>query len=562
MLQRVGKRSTHGSSRAALPVMAALLMACGTGSSAPPAPGPPLASVGLVQVGPSPLRRLSDEEYLNALADLFPTQSPTLPALPPDIPVAGFENAAEAQEPSDVLIARYEAIANAYAAGAAADTPSVSALVGCSDWSTPALATACATQFILQTGGRIFRRPLTDAERDRYLTRFQAWQAAVDFEGAAQLTLSALLQSPQFLYRPEPDPSGTAAGTVVPVEPFAMATRLSFFLWASVPDDALLQAATLGELQTDSDLRAQATRMLADDRARRVLWSFHRQWLGLDRILLAESAARTPDVDPLWTTATQASVYQETQLFVQNVLAQGGTLGDLLTSPRAWVNGEMARIYGLAAPAEPNLWTEVTLPPADRAGLLTRASFLAAYSHQAATSPPVRGNGIQLRWLCQLPVSPPPGVDLSQPTAPPDAGPETNRMLFEERTSPPSCQVCHAGLNGFGFGLEGYNAAGHVQTTDNGLPVDVSGTITGTDVNGPFSGGVALSTALSQSAVVHRCATSQWLRFAFGRAPVAAEDGTVAVLGDAFLKSGGDVQSLLVSIVLSPSFRFRQVGDN
>jgi hypothetical protein len=515
-----------------------------------------------VNVGPSPLRRLSDDEYLNALHDLFPALSPTLPALPPDIPVAGFDNAAEAQVPSDVLIARYEVIANLYAAAATADPASVSALVGCADWSTPALAAACASTFVDTLGRRLFRRPLDDGEHARFVSDLQSWASAVDFPGAAQLTLSAMLQSPQFLYRPEPVPATEPAGAVVAVAPYAMATRLSFFLWQSVPDDVLLDAAARGELATDDQLRAQAARMLADARALRVLWSFPRQWLGLDQILLPEHAQRTPEVDPSWTPATQASAFTETQLFVQNVLEQGGTLRDLLTSPRAWVDGEMSRVYGLPAPADPTAWAEVMLPASERAGLLTRVSFLAGNSHRGATSPPVRGNAIQLRLLCELPLSPPPGVDLSQPVAAAGAGPETNRTLFEQRTAPAYCQVCHAGLNGLGFGFETYDAAGHYQTTDDTLPVDATGTITGTDVDGPFDGALELSQRLSGSGVVHACATQELVRYALGRAPVDVEAQSVSALAARFLASGGDLRALLADIVMTPSFRQQLVEGN
>jgi len=520
------------------------------------------ATVARAPVGPSPLRRLSDDEYLNALHDLFPTLSPTLPALPPDIPVAGFDNAAEAQQPSDVLVARYEAIADLYAAAATADTASVSALVGCADWSTPALANVCAAAFVDATGRRLFRRPLDAGEHARFLANFQSWATAIDFSGAAQLTLAAMLQSPQFLYRPEPVSATQGAGVVIPVSPFAMATRLSFFLWQSVPDDVLLDAAAQGALATDDQIGAQATRMLADDRARRVLWSFPRQWLGLDQILLPEHAVRTPEVDAQWTTATQASAFTETQLFVQNVLGQGGTLRDLLTSPRAWVDGEMSRVYGLSAPADPTAWNEVALPPTERAGLLTRASFLAGNSHRGATSPPVRGNAIQLRLLCELPISPPPGVDLSQPMADAGSGPETNRTLFEQRTAPAYCQACHAGLNGFGFGFEEYDAAGHHQTIDDGLPVDATGTIRGTDVDGPFDGAIALSQTLAGSAVVHACATQELVRYALGRAPVDVEAPSVAALAQRFFSSGGDLRALLADIVLTPSFRMQLVEGN
>ncbi|HTA18358.1 MAG TPA: DUF1588 domain-containing protein, partial [Polyangia bacterium] len=281
---------------------------------------------------------------------------------------------------------------------------------------------------------------------------------------------------------------------------------------------------------------------------------------GLDRILIGKNAVRTPQVDPAWTAATQASASKETELFVQNTLSGGWTLRDLLTSRRAWVDGEMARVYGIPAPATP--WTEVTLPESQRAGLLTRASYLAGYSHAGATSPPVRGNAIQLRLLCELPISPPPGVDLSQPMVPPGSGPETNRTLFEQRTAPAYCQACHAGLNGFGFGFEEYDAAGHHQTIDDGLPVDATGTIRGTDVDGPFDGAIALSQTLAGSAVVHACATQELVRYALGRAPVDVEAPSVAALAQRFFSSGGDLRALLADIVLTPSFRMQLVEGN
>ncbi len=384
---------------------------------------------------------------------------------------------------------------------------------------------------------------------------------AVDFPGAVQLTLSAMLQSPQFLYFPELVPSGTPAGTTVPIDPYALATRLSFFLWQSVPDDALLDAAGQGTLATNDGLDAQVSRMLADPRSKRALWSFHRQWLGLDQILDSEGATRTAAVDPRWSTTSQTDSVKESELFVENVLTQGGTFDDLLTSQTAWVDGEMSRLYGLPAPADPTAWTQVTLPASQRAGLLTRVAFLAGYSHAGATSPPVRGNAVQLRLLCELPISPPPGADLSQPTAAPDAGAETNRMLFEQRTSPPACQSCHQSLNGFGFGLESYNAAGIYQTTDDGLPVDPSGVVLGTDVDGPFNGGIQLSGILAKSAVVHACATEEWVRFAMGRAPVDSEQTYLTQMGDDFAKSGGDVRGLLQEIVLSPVFRSMMVEN-
>src|SRR5581483_11508676 len=228
-------------------------------------------------------------------------------------------------------------------------------------------------------GLRIFRRPLTATESARWLAQMQSWESAIDFAGAAELTLSAMLQSPQFLYRPEPLPAGAAPRTLIPVEPYAMASRLSYLLWESGPDDALLDAASRNALSTESQVRAQAERMLADSRAQRVLWDFPRQWLGLDKILTSENTSRTAAVDPLWTATTQASAWTETRLFVLNTLAGGGKLGDLLTARTAWIDGEMARVYGVAPAA--TAWTDVSLPASERAGLLTRVAFLASTSH-------------------------------------------------------------------------------------------------------------------------------------------------------------------------------------
>ena len=206
-------------------------------------------------------------------------------------------------------------------------------------------------QFVAQTGSRIFRRPLS-RRREALATcsSSRAWESAVDFEGAVQLTLSAMLQSPQFLYRAEPLPQGAQPGSVIAVEPYAMASRLSFFLWESGPDDAL-HAGRVARRARHGRRRSapRPTRMLGDDRAKRVLWDFPRQWLGLDRILLGENLVRTPQVDPAWTAATQASASTETQLFVQNTLSAAERCRDLLTSRRAWVDGEMARVYGIPA---------------------------------------------------------------------------------------------------------------------------------------------------------------------------------------------------------------------
>ncbi|MBL0220117.1 MAG: DUF1595 domain-containing protein, partial [Myxococcales bacterium] len=168
----------------------ALLLALGCGND---------RAVGSAGIGPAPLRRLSNTEYLYAVGDLFPALHPALPPLPADNSVSGFDNEVEAQAPSDVRIARFEAIANLYAAAATQDTAAVATITGCADWATPTQAAACSTAFIRTTGARMFRRPLTIEEEAHFTQRFTSWATAVDFPAAVQLTLSAMLQAPQFL---------------------------------------------------------------------------------------------------------------------------------------------------------------------------------------------------------------------------------------------------------------------------------------------------------------------------------------------------------------------------
>lgn len=500
---------------------------------------------------------MSNSEYLNALSDLFPSVTPILPPLPSDAEVAGFSNAAEAQEPSDVRIARIESIANLYAAGVTQNTQAVQALTGCT-FDTPPMAAACASQFITDMGLRIFRRPLTMEELDRLTVRFSAYQDAIDFEGAVQLTLSQMLQSPQFLYRPEPTQVVSDDTAAVPLEPYAMASRLSFLLWESIPDDELLRAAASDSLRTAEQVRTQAQRLLRDRRARRMYWSFHRQWLGLDRVLMDEHAVRTPEIDPSWSARTQLAASRESQLFVENTLAEGGSLKDLFLSRKAYVNSELARVYGTAMAGDPDSFQEIELPATERAGLLTRAAFLAGTSHRGGTSPPVRGNGVGAHLFCRLSGSPPPDADLSMPVPKVGDGPKTTRTLFEERTAPPACQGCHRTLNGVGFGFEHYNAAGAYQTREQGLPIDSRGVLYGFEVQPSFDGGLELSRILSEHRDVYACAVQQWLRYALGRAAVDIEQALIARLTEQLFASGGDLQELLLDLCSAPTFRMQR----
>ena len=525
--------------------------------------GTPLTEQQAAEVGPAPLRRLTSSEYLNSLHDLFPNLALTLPPLPADAIIGGFDNAASAQAPSDVAIARYETIANLYAAAATVDDAAVTALVGC-DWSTSDLATSCSTKFINEQGRRIFRRPLTSDEFARLQTKFVGWQSAVDFEAAVELTLATMLQAPQFIYRPEPLVSDEDPSTLVAVDAYELATRLSFFLWSSTPDDALLDAAESGALIGEDGVRTQATRMLQDGRARRTLWDFHRQWLALDLVVTTGQTYRTPDIDPNWSAQTATSSETETELFVENTLMSGGTLHDLLLSPHAWVDGEMSRVYKLPSPSDPTTFNAVDLPPDQRGGLLTRVAFLAGTSHAGGTSPPIRGNAVQLRLLCELPISPPPNADTSMPTAPPGSGPQTTRIALRTANIARDLPRLPRELERNRFRFRKLRRGRRISHDRKSvLPIDASGVLMGTDVDGPFDGALDLSAKLDRSTVVHRCATQsngcvtrsgahRWTRsFLLVDAWTSAFQSSVAATCARFSWN----------IVTSPTFRYRRAGN-
>jgi hypothetical protein len=379
---------------------------------------------------------------------------------------------------------------------------------------------------------------------------------AIDFDAAVQLTVAAMLQSPQFLYRLETE-DAAASGDQQELSQHELASRLSYLFWESMPDDALFAAADAGELGTDGQLEEQARRLLADQRARNAIRSFHRQWLYLDRVLGEDKVS---EVFPTWGVQARASAKEETLRFIESIFFSGGTVKDLLTSRIAYVDNVMSEIYDIPEPTEP--WAQVELDPTERAGLLSRVAFLAGFAHEANGSPPLRGVFVMERLLCEPRPLPPANADTSIPEADPNQGPMTNRDLFEERVAPAACQGCHIRIDGFGYGFENYDAAGFFRTEDNGLPVDASGFANGIGNDAEYDGAVELQTLLGESSVVRDCVAKQWFTYANGRPMESADTCQVEALQAEFEENGGDLVELLVSIAIRPEFRLRSRGED
>jgi hypothetical protein len=527
-----------------------------------PAPIDPMntdaAKTCMPSIAPAPLRRLSYAEYQATTTDLLGGLKTAPIALTRDPDERGFENRASLLNPSPMLVEQWgdAAIAAGLAASTAMSTSGATSIVPCTP-KTAADEAPCGAQFIQQFGAKAFRRPLTTEEVADYTAFFEGERANSNFAGAVQLTTEAFLQSPQFLYRMELGDAATAASDRIKLTSYEIATRLAYLVWGSAPDATLMAAASTPSGLDDAAAREmQARRLLKDARAGQMMVEFHRQWLDLDRLA---KEPKDPKTYPKYDATLESAIREESDRFVRRVMWQGaGTLNAFLTSTDTEVNAPLAALYGVSAPAATaTSWVAATLDPTQRAGFLTRANYLASRAHQLEGSPPLRSVFIRDRLLCLPALMPPADANLSEPAAMPGAMAETNRQLFEDRIAPATCKGCHTIINPMGYGLENYDAVGAFRTTDNGLPVDATGSINGTDVDGPFTGGVELSKKLAASKTVAGCATTNWYAYALGRDLATADSCRLAKLNLALADAGGDVRELLVAIVTSPEFIYR-----
>jgi hypothetical protein len=491
-------------------------------------PAPPAGAE--LAAAKSHLMRLTSAEYDNTVRDLLgDTTHPGL-AFSPDEQVGPFD-ANVLAPPSEVMLEQYMVAAEALAATAVQDG---AGLTGCTD----DLGTdACAERFIDAFGRRAYRRPLSDEQRGRLRKVYADGVALGGFEHGLELVVRAALQSPYFLYRVEIGAPVADVPGMAKLDGYEVASRLSYFLWDSTPDDELLLAAEDGELDAPDGIEREARRLLASPRAAPMVGAFHVQWMGLGVTL-----QKDPAVFPGFDDALAASVREETARFASDVILSGdGNLATLLTATHTFADSAIGELYGVDRGVDdPAAFIRVELDPAERGGLLTRLGALAASAHVDDTSIVLRGKFVRSFVLCDVLPPPPANVDVSNVTA--------------DRTSP-TCAGCHNLMDPIGRGLEQYDAIGRFRA---GTPS--GGEINGTDVEGPFQGGAELSAQLAKSQQVHACVARQWFRFALGRPEdVTLDRGSLAAIDAAF--TDGDTRELIVAVALTDAFRFRSVEE-
>jgi hypothetical protein len=524
----------------------------GGGSSRPPsfdgAPADPKAA------GPLGLRLLTRREYENTVHDLLEVATGEGGAFPAESQAeTGFF---QVQKVDDLNVAAYQDVALAIAAESA---KSLAAVYGCDP--DTANEYACVESFLASFGRRAYRRPLTSVEIGEHLAFYRdvlRAELALPVPEAAELLLAAILQSPHFLYRWElgSEPGAVEDG-VVQLNPHHLASRLSYFLWASMPDPALFAAAESGALEDPDRLEAQARRMLGDPKAARTVAAFHEQWLRLTALPeLGKSAGQYP----AWNAELGAAMAEEVRRFATSVVLNGdGRLETLFTSRSTFVNEPLARLYGLSGPlgVTGSAFVGRELPEGERYGLFTLAGFLAAHSGEVEGSPIFRGKFIREHVLCDPMSPPPPNI----PDLPEPAIGLRKRERYEEHSRVSPCKDCHLKMDYIGYGFEHFDAIGAYQEKDAEFDIDATGVVRNLDGSDPgFDGVNELVSLLKGSAQVRACVAREWFRFTFSRREGAPDRASFDEAYAAFAASDYDIRELLVAFVKTRSFRYRAVA--
>jgi Protein of unknown function (DUF1592)/Protein of unknown function (DUF1588)/Protein of unknown function (DUF1595)/Protein of unknown function (DUF1585) len=416
----------------------------------------------------------------------------------------------------------------------------------------------CRDQFVRTFGFRAFRRPLRDDESKRYTTAFSTQaKASGSFLDGARMIVEAMLQSPDFLFHVESGPDGRLAD-------YDIASRLSYLLWDTMPDKALLDSAAKGELRTPARREAAASRLLADARSHHALDEFFDQWLRFDRVLNSSKEQRR---FPEFSLEVAQNMVEETRRLLDHLVWDDRNFMELFTADYAYVSADLASLYQLPAP--PGQFELMPFPAGSpRAVLLGEASFLAANAGPTETSPTQRGIFIREQLLCQEVPPPPPNVDTNLPEAS-ESKPLTRRQRMMDHEANPLCSSCHRLMDPIGFGLESFDSLGRYRTHETilietsvakrkddkkiNLDLDTRGEIAGIP-DSAFSDARQLGRILSQSKVWQECMVRQIFRYAYGRMETSADEDTIHQLYAAFQGSGFHFKDLLMGLVKSPQF--------
>ncbi len=453
-------------------------------------------------------------------------------------------------QPGPPALARIE-IAGPYGATGVSDTPSRQRIFVCRPASVRD-EQPCAERILSTLLRRAFRRDVTASDRRPFLATYQMTRQKRSFDEAIGAALRDILLAPDFLFRLEFDSVGAKAKSVHPVSPFELASRLSFFLWNSIPDDALLDAASKGALRDKAAMEREVRRMLADSRAVTLADNFAEQWLGLRGL---SSVQPDPQVYPEFNASIRMAFETETQLFLRSLIRENRSVLDVVIADYTYVNERLARLYGIEGVIGPSFRRLALNGNSLRGGVLTQGSILMLTSHAARTSPVLRGKWILNNLLHSPPPTPPANVPPLEASA--EKGRKlTTREQVEKHRNNPACASCHARIDGLGFALENFDAMGRWRDRDEGGPIDPSGSMPNGET---FSGPRGLKGWLVRHAdEFARGTVEQLLTYALGRELEARDQPAVRAILRETADAGYRFHDLVIAITRSVPFQMRQ----
>ena len=502
------------------------------------------------------LRHLSQLEYLNTVRDLLGDTSQTTADVPAESPIGPFDTF-----PFPITDTVGSTDANAYASIATTLATNAVAKIGNILTCTPtdgntASESMCLTTFLNTFGLKAYRRPLTATETSGLQALYQTGRStlSLDFNGAIGLLVEEMLQSPGFLYHWEEGPSKTVYDTtnpkVVQLDPYALASRLSYFLTSTMPDQTLLAAAAAGQLSTTDQVAAQAKRLLGTSGAASAVQNFFEQLLQMTNL---PSVSKDPTTYPSFTPTVQTAMDTEFRTFFSNTILTGsGLFSDLFTSKSSVANKDLAAIYGLTG-ITGTAMQPVTLD-ANRSGFLTMPAFLTLNGASNDSNGIYRGHAVYMQVLCNA-LTLPQNVQVPTPAAPMPG--QTMRSVLDVHGSNACAMSCHAPMDGFGFAFENYDGIGAYRTTDNGGMVNAVATVPLDGTMQTVNNGVQLASLLSTSKEARSCFATQWVRYAVGRPDTAADAASIGTAYSAFETANFNVRDLLAGVATSRTFRYR-----
>jgi len=461
--------------------------------------------------------------------------------------------AAFAGQPGPPTLDRME-ISGPYNAKGTSETPSQRRIFVCRP-AGPGDQTACASRIISTVARRAFRRDVNAADVRPFLAAYSASRLKHNFESSVAAALRDVLLAPDFLFRLEFDPAGAAPGSAQKVSDWELASRLSFFLWSSIPDDELLDAARGGKLRDPQVLDGEVRRMLADPRATTMADNFAAQWLGLRGMAdVKPDAKRFPE----FSSGVAADFEEETRLFMRSVIRENRSVLDVIGADYTYLNERLAGIYGVPGVIGPGFRRVSLAGDPERGGVLCQGSILLLTSHTTTTSPILRGKWILDNLLNSPPPPPPPGVPPLD-ESPANGQKLTTRQQVERHRNNAVCASCHSRMDPLGFALENFDVTGTWRTRDEGGAIDSSGKLPG---GGTFSGPQGLKQLLlSKPDPFVNATVTRLLTYALGRELDSRDQPAIRqIMRDA--EAGGyRFEDLITAIVNSVPFQMRQVQE-